>query len=471
MNKELPSVLIPQQSVEMSNVDIHTEILEPVNKTQRRLQFNIKKQGLLNSGSRLVLSVHNDDAAADGTCFLPTSCGAACLISKATLRAGTTILSVAENVGERFMIDKAVHTASMRSEIDQVLDGASGCNLGPSTNNDGLLGVDVGCANYTSATSCSTPQRYKPVHSKTNCPLYSISLDEIFVGLKNIVLPVGFMQEQVSVEIELTQQANGETGKTMLFSTPPATTTATSYGLENCVMHLDYLTYDAGTMNRIADQVNSDKGMPMVYSEKLVTSSQLPGVTQPASGQISEVDFVREIGSAGLKVHNVVVTERYDNVNALAGVYRSDSPIHDIAFNWRYNNTIHYPKAIKNPCLMRNELEKVQMFPMSVHNAEYSFDLFSDFYDSKDGMQNNPIDASVLFEGQSPQVLGGNYFITSLNLRKGPGGEGTQIANKNIIYERKSVFSRNDYQTRLIKFFVDYEKTFVLRNGVVLTSI
>jgi hypothetical protein len=63
MNKELPSVLIPQQSVEMSNVDIHTEILEPVNKSQSRLQFNIKKQGLLNSGSRLVLSVHNDDAA------------------------------------------------------------------------------------------------------------------------------------------------------------------------------------------------------------------------------------------------------------------------------------------------------------------------------------------------------------------------------------------------------------------------
>jgi hypothetical protein len=34
------------------------------------------------------------------------------------------------------MIDKAVHTASMRSEIDQVLDGASGSNLGPSTNTD-----------------------------------------------------------------------------------------------------------------------------------------------------------------------------------------------------------------------------------------------------------------------------------------------------------------------------------------------
>ncbi len=30
MNKDLPSVLIPQSNLQMTNVDIHTEILEPV---------------------------------------------------------------------------------------------------------------------------------------------------------------------------------------------------------------------------------------------------------------------------------------------------------------------------------------------------------------------------------------------------------------------------------------------------------
>ena len=47
MNKDLPPVLIPQENIEMTNVDIHTEILEPVSSTQTRLLFNIKKQGVL----------------------------------------------------------------------------------------------------------------------------------------------------------------------------------------------------------------------------------------------------------------------------------------------------------------------------------------------------------------------------------------------------------------------------------------
>ena len=120
---------------------------------------------------------------------------------------------------------------------------------------------------------------------------------------------------------------------------------------------------------------------------------------------------------------------------------------------------------------MRNELENVQRFPMSVHNCEYSFDIANDVYTSPDGDQNNPFDNDARFNNQTIKQLTGNYFIHSLNLRRGPGGEGTMIGNKNILYERTNTFSRNDYQTRHLKFFVDYDKTFTLRNGLVFTSM
>ena len=470
MNKDLPSVLIPRENIEMTNVDIHTEILEPVSATQQRLLFNIKKQGVLSSGGRLVLSVHNDDAAADGTCFLTPTVGVGGLIEKATIRAGTTILATTEEVSDRYLIDKAVHTASMRANIDMVLDGAAGCNIGPSPSTDGLLSVDVGCAKYTSATTCETPARYRPVNSQTNCPLYSIGLDDLFPGLKNVSLPVGFMNEQVSIEILLRQQKHPQVGRTILFNTGP-TSTSTSYGLENCVLHLDYMTYDDVTMNRIQAQVDSDKGMPMTYSDVLVTKSQLPGVTQPASGDVVKVDFTRQVGSAGMRVNNVIVTERLDGVNVISGIHRSGSPVHTPSYNWRFNSLIKYPRALTNPSLMRNELEQVQGFPMSVHNSEYSHDIANDLFTSNDGDQNHPLDASVTFNGLPVQQLLGNYFIHSLNLRRGPGGMGTMIGNKNILYERTDTFSRNDYGTRLIKFFVDYDKTFTLRNGLVFTSM
>lgn len=470
MNKDLPPVLIPQENIEMTNVDIHTEILEPVSSTQTRLLFNIKKQGVLSSGGRLILSVHNDDAAANGTCFLTPTAGVGGLIEKATIRAGTNILATTEEVSDRYMIDKAVHTASMRANIDMVLDGAAGCNISSSPNTDGLLSVSVDSASYTSATACVTPDRYRPVNSKTACPLYSIGLDDLFPGLKNISLPVGFMNEQVSIEILLRQQQNPQTGRTIMFDSAP-TSTSTSYGLENCVLHLDYLTYDSATMNRIQAEVDSDRGMPMTYSDVLVTKSQLPGVAQPASGATTKVDFTRQVGSSGMRVNNVIVTERLDAVNVISGIHRSGAPVHTPSYNWRYNSIIKYPRALTNPSLMRNELEQVQRFPMSVHNAEYSHDIANDLFTSNDGDQNNPFDANVTFNGQPVNQLLGNYFIHSLNLRRGVGGMGTMIANKNILYERTDTFSRNDFGTRLIKFFVDYDKTFTLRNGIVFTSM
>jgi len=172
-----------------------------------------------------------------------------------------------------------------------------------------------------------------------------------------------------------------------------------------------------------------------------------------------------------MRVNNVIVTERLEGVNVISGIHRSGAPVHTPSYNWRFNSNIKYVRALTNPSLMRNELEQVQGFPMSVHNAEYSHDIANDLFTSNDGDQNNPFDPSVTFNGLPVNQLLGNYFIHSLNLRRGPGGMGTMIGNKNILYERTDTFSRNDFGTRLIKFFVDYDKTFTLRNGIVFTSM
>ena len=75
MNKsQIPDVLKPITRTTMSNVDIYTSVLEPVNKSQNRVIFNIRKQGILNAGSRLNLSLHPVNATAQTT-FLPLSAG------------------------------------------------------------------------------------------------------------------------------------------------------------------------------------------------------------------------------------------------------------------------------------------------------------------------------------------------------------------------------------------------------------
>lgn len=467
---QLPEVLIPVNKTTMSNVDIYTSVLEPVNKSQKRLIFNIRQQGILNAGSRLVMSVHPVDNASStaGDCFLPLTAGIAACIDSCVLRVGTKVLARTEKFGKYYAMKKSVHTSSQKQNIDMVLDGGV-VNVSPSPNTDGLLAVDTGSAIYVNKTTASVPDKYKPVVSETDCPTFSLALSDLFPMMRGMMLPVFAMAEQVSVEINLTQQAATQTGKTIMFRNAPGTTTATTYSLNNFAMHLDYLEYDMPTMQNIRNQVDGD-GMPMRYPDIALTSTQLISPGGILTGGSETKTDVREVGTAGMKVNNIMVVESNNTANGLVGDYRSDAMIHPPHFNWRVNDKIIYPRKLTNTSHMRNEMEQILEFPMSVANAEYSNDVECDFYNNKNGKQNIVFDAAVNMMGQSSTLLSGNYFITGLNLRKGPGGEGTDVVNKNVLYERDTTYSFNDQQNRTINFFVEHERSFILKGGVVLTS-
>lgn len=468
MNKsQIPDVLRPVSRTTMSNVDIFTSVLEPVNKSQKRVIFNIRKQGILNAGSRLNLSLHPVNATAQTT-FLPLAAGIGACIDTAILRCGTRVLAKTENFGHYYMARRQVHTHSQKQNIDMVLDG--GCNnVSNSPNTDGKYAMDVGSAIYSNKTTSLVPTKYKPVVSEEDCPTFSIALNDLFPMMRGLQLPLFAMNEQVSVEIILTQQADGTEGKTACFSAAP-TSTATTYGLNNFSLHLDYLQYDDATMNRIRDMVNSPGGMPFIYDDIACTTTSIPATAQPADGATTETDIVREVGSAGLRVKNVIVCEKNAAANSILGDYRSNSPVHTPKYNWRVNDRIIYPRKLFNSSLMRNEAEQVLKFPMSVPSCVYSHDVSNQFYASKNGRQNELFDAATTIEAKSPVSMAGTSFITALNLEKGPGGDGTEVHHKNILYERTQTNSRNDYSEVSLKFFVEYERSFVLSQGVLMVS-
>ena len=470
MNKsQIPDVLKPVSRTTMSNVDIFTSVLEPVNKSQKRVIFNLRQQGILNAGSRLVMSLHTTNAVA-GTAYLPVGAGIGACIDSAILRVGTRVIAKTENFGHYYMAKRSVHTHQQKQNIDMVLDGGVN-NIGPSPNADGKYSFDVGSAIYTSKTTAFVNNPYKIVQSEEDCPTFSLALNDLFPMMRSngLQLPLFAMKDQVSIEINLVQQKTGETGKNCLFSAAP-TDSATTYGLNNFALHLDYLQYDDATMNKIRDMVNSPTGLPMIYDDLACTTTSIPAVAQPADNITTEVSVLREVGSAGLKVKNVLVVEKNAAANTLLGDYRSDSPVHPPKYNWRVNDRIIYPRKLFNTSQMRNEVEQVLKFPLSVPSCVYSHDVSNDFYTSKNGRQNEMLDANVIMEAQNPVQMAGTTFLTGLNLEKGPNGEGTDIHHKNILYDRTQTFSRNDFSAIDLKFFVEYERSFVLSQGVLLVS-
>ena len=67
---QIPEVLKTKNLSVQSNMDIFTSVLEPITKSQTRVNFVLRKQGILDSGSRFVFTCSTDDAD-NGTAFFP----------------------------------------------------------------------------------------------------------------------------------------------------------------------------------------------------------------------------------------------------------------------------------------------------------------------------------------------------------------------------------------------------------------
>ena len=53
---QIPEVLKTKNLSVQSNMDIFTSVLEPITKSQTRVNFVLRKQGILDSGSRFVFT-------------------------------------------------------------------------------------------------------------------------------------------------------------------------------------------------------------------------------------------------------------------------------------------------------------------------------------------------------------------------------------------------------------------------------
>jgi hypothetical protein len=470
-NSQIPDVLKVKNLPVVSNMDIFTERLEPITKTQERVNFVLQKKGILDAGSRIQFSVHNNDAGDDLGCFLPIGVGAMACIKNAYLRFGNRLVARSQSVNHYSNIRTQAHTSSQKKEIDMPLMGVMN-SFFPSPLTEGRYSLaDV---EYSSTTNCAVWGRYGIVNSTSNCATWSVGIADLFPMMKGVQLPLFAINEPVSIEIEFTQQLHGEQGKTICFRNGKGgSNSGTNYGLDNVKMLVDYLQYDDNTMAEVKNQIFSDTGMNMVYSDLALTSTQIPAVSQPSSGDVVVSKTTREVASAGMKVKNVLVAERNANWflgSKMVGDYRSDAMIHPVKFNWRCNERIVYPRQLENTSYQRQEVEQILDFPLSCPSVVYSFDCENDFYTSNDGLQNRLLDGTIEFEGHIVVDLAGTQYFTGLDLRKGRGGEGTQVQQKNILYERTTTHSRDDYQARNVDFWTEHERVLNIRNGVVSVS-
>ena len=109
----IPEVLKTKNLSVQSNMDIFTSVLEPITKSQTRVNFVLRKQGILDSGSRFVFTCGTEDAD-NGTAFFPVFSGANSCIRSAVLRAGTRVIAETQDYNQYATMRSSVHTASQK---------------------------------------------------------------------------------------------------------------------------------------------------------------------------------------------------------------------------------------------------------------------------------------------------------------------------------------------------------------------
>ena len=121
----LPAILNVATIPTIENMNVKTEVLDPITLTSTQAVFQIPKTGILDGGSMLQLGV-----LADPTQFFPLTTGIHGLIRSVFLKVGGKVLASNDDYAYYTTMTRQFETPEQRAYVDMVKSGACGDRWG-----------------------------------------------------------------------------------------------------------------------------------------------------------------------------------------------------------------------------------------------------------------------------------------------------------------------------------------------------
>jgi len=458
---DLPSALNLKPMAVIENMNVETNILDPVVINRDFARFVLEKKGVLDSGSIFTFRLLSANTQMDTRVTLPIRAGIHAVIRNATLKIGTKIISQVQDY-PYYKVIKRCFVSQEEKEGKHGIKYGTNDGLAPSTQagsatlemkNGFLTGNNR--LDYLANTIRSLP---------TNTSEYQIKLSDIFPLMRNIQLPLFVINEPVSVEFTFN---NPGTDNVINISRPdpggivydPVCVLDTT----SVQMVADYLTYDAVTMNETAKEVMSDTGLLVPYEDLILTTNQIP--VPLVAGQTHTTD----IAVSGRKVRSIVVhTNRFDT-NELHGIYTSEGLRKGESYNFRINDNSMYPNDVNKEHKKQRELSKV--FGVDIQIPKIEFDL--DLQVADDGTETQRLITDTITYMGRPQRgnLEAKHNYIGVDLRTDNSvnvGNGTQVGQKPIQLVRKFdkvLGGGAENQSSTQRIFAMVERAMILKDG------
>jgi hypothetical protein len=483
MSSQLPDILKVQTLPTISNMEIKTEILDPITASDNEIVFQIPKNGILDGGSFVSLAVKTANGVADA--FLPLQTGIHGLVKSAFLMSGSKVIASTEDYGHYQTMLRQFETPEHRAYVEQVKSGNSMdrfCEVDGATGR--LMPKDLQYNTFANDNTARAvvPAFIKPTDDDSTTPIFCVPLSQLIPFMRSRQLPLFAMKENVFLRLVLNTQSARADGTICCFPSGSTSSGVIKPSQTNIKFYSDHLYYKDGSMEATQKAIFSENGLSYIYEDMVLTTHQLPAVANPVSPAITEQKIERDIAVSGRVVRSILISEKETNkAHNLLGLYHSEADLTDREYNFRINEQRFYDRDLKNPSQKYNELSKVMAKPLQVPQQLYCLDADTNKANADNTLNQNSmyiggIEAHILPNGtnadRTNDIRGMSHYVGVDLTTSGFNvlGNGKRIGVKPIVYQCKESRTAGKQQAREVRFFSNVERVINIRNGDVQVS-
>lgn len=480
----LPDILSVKTLPTIENMDIKTEVLDPITISDAECVFQIPKTGILDGGSMVGLAVTTATGVQDA--FFPVKTGIYGLIKSAHLLIGAKEVASCEDVGFYETMVSQFSTPEHRALVESVKSGRSMDRfIEVDTASGRVMPQDLQFTNFqvNNTATAEVPANLKPTDSDSTTPVFSVPLSNLIPMMRSRQLPLFALKENVFLRLVFNSQSARTDGTICCFPQGSASSGVVKPSRVNIKFYSDHLYYSGGQMEQVRSQVFSDTGLSYLYEDQIMTLAQVPASANPGAPAISTQSVERDIAVAGRTVRSLLLQEKFitlgdnDGVNVLGQYVSNDMPT-ETAYNFRINEQRIYDRDVTKPSHKFNELSQVFASPLQVPSQLYSFDADAnkdvtrpDRLPNQNSVYLGAIEGHVLSTGSddircSAHYLGLDLTTSGFNTL----GNGKKIGNKNIILSKTYQRVNGKHEAREIRCYAQVERLMTIKGGDVMVS-
>jgi len=487
MSNQLPDILNVKTLPTISNMEIKTEVLDPITSSDSEIVFQLPKNGILDGGSFVSLAVTS--TVGENDAFFPLNTGIHGLIKSAYLMSGSKVLASTEDYGHYATMVRQFETPEHRAFVEQVKVGNS-C--------DRWCEADAGALNtlppqkarlipkdleYNAALTVATvPAFIKPTSNDTTTPVFNVALSQLIPFMRSRQLPLFAMKENVFLRLILNTQSVKTDGTICCFPNGSGSVGAIKPSHVNIKFYSDHLYFLDGSMEATQKQIFSENGLSYIYEDSVLTTSQIQAAANPNAGAVSEQKIERDIAVSGRTIRSIMIAEKFTGVSHnLLGQYHSDAEQTDTAVNFRINEQRYYDRDLTSPSMKYNELSKVMAKPLQVPKQVFCMDSETNKAVDDNAVNQNSVYTGTIEAFQLPDdtstdrtndlrgkssYVGVDLTTSGFNVL----GNGKRVGVKPITYQSTYKRTRDRQGAKEVRFYSNVERVINIKNGEVIVS-